>query len=179
MPRAPTARRYAQAFFQIALEQKNQEGGLAQLELIADALRDGAFAALLAAPQIRLADKLRAVDEVLASLSPLAKNLVALLASRGSISLVPAVLRHYQRLLDVYMGIERASVVTAVPLDDHHEEQVAQLLQALMTSEVKITPRVDPAILGGMVARVGDRLIDGSTKTRLQNMRKKLTEASS
>ena len=177
MPRAPSARRYAQAFFQIALETNELDGRLEELQLIGQALQDEDFAALLAAPQVKLADKIRVIAEILSSVSPLARNLVSLLASRGMVSLVPGILQHYMRFLDEHNGIERAEVLTAVPLESQQGARVVQLLQDLVGKEVQITSRVEPLILGGMVAKVGDRIIDGSTKTRLQDMRKDLAEA--
>jgi len=85
--------------------------------------------------------------------------------------------RIFNEMADERRGIARADVVTAVPLDDAQRNQVAAGLAKLMgRSEVMMTESVDSEIIGGVVARVGDRLIDGSTRTQLRAMRDSLAE---
>ena len=79
--------------------------------------------------------------------------------------------------MDEQEGRERAVVRSAVPLEAAHVERLAGYLGELVGKDVDVTTAVDPAILGGLVARVGDRLIDGSVRTRLQDMRKSLAES--
>ncbi|MBI4299377.1 MAG: ATP synthase F1 subunit delta [Chloroflexi bacterium] len=177
MPRMPSARRYAQAFFQIALDGNDLEGKGEELRLIDEALKVEEFATFLDAPQIKLADKIGAIGEILASVSPISRNLVSLLVSRGKVSLLPGILNHYQKFLDEHNGIVRAEVFTAVPMEAHQEARLVQILRDMTGNEVRLTSRVETLILGGIVAKVGDYLIDGSTRTRLQDMRKLLIEA--
>lgn len=78
--------------------------------------------------------------------------------------------------MDAHQGRERAEVVTAHPLEDQQRERLGRWLSQLRGKEVVLTSREDPEILGGLVVRVGDGLIDGSTKGRLEAMRKGLAE---
>ena len=110
------------------------------------------------------------------TVGPLALNLVSLLASRNLAGLMPGIVEQYQRLLDDHNGIERAEVVSAVPLDDAQRASVEELLKEVVGKEIRLTSRVDPQIIGGIVARVGDHVIDGSTATRLESMRRELIE---
>jgi F-type H+-transporting ATPase subunit delta len=85
--------------------------------------------------------------------------------------------RVFNEMSDEQHGIARAEVVTAVPLDDSQRAQIAAGLAKLVgRSEVVVTESVDSEIIGGVVAKVGDRLIDGSTRTQLRAMRDSLAE---
>ncbi len=179
MPRAPSPRRYAQAAFEIALEHNEPEGWLEDLEVLQQALGQEDIAVFLEAPQVRLTDKLEALQEVMDSVRPLVRNLLSLLVSRGTSRLIPDILIHYRRLLDAHRGIERGEVVTAVALSDNLHQRVADFLKGLVGREVIFSSRVEPLILGGLIARVGDRVIDGSTRTRLEDMRRSIINAAS
>jgi F-type H+-transporting ATPase subunit delta len=175
MPKAASARRYAQAVFQIGLEHDNLEQWYDDLATMAAALDDGELAAFLNAPQVTVDRKVEVISEALGdSVSPLAANLLALLASRGIASILPDLVESYQALLDDHRGIERAEVVSPVPLDDEQRRRVSDLLVGMVGKQVRLNSRVEPSILGGFVARVGDRVIDGSARTRLNQMRRRL-----
>jgi F-type H+-transporting ATPase subunit delta len=89
----------------------------------------------------------------------------------------PEMYRIFSEMTDEYRGIARAEVITAVALDDARRRKIIDGLARLTGRvEVKITESVDGQIIGGVVAKVGDRLIDGSTRTLLQAMRDSLTE---
>ena len=178
MPTSASARRYAQAAFEIALEKGDLDGWLDDLTLVARSLEDSDFSALLDAPQVSAAQKISIIGDALGgSVGDLPLNLLSLLASRNAASSMSAVVERYQQLLDAHRGIERAEVVSAVPLDAQQLEKIAELLKTMVDSkEVRLTSRVDPQILGGLVARVGDRLMDGSTLTRLRAMERELAQ---
>lgn len=178
MPTSASARRYAQAAFEIALEKGDPDGWLDDLTLIARSLEERDFSELLDAPQVSAAQKISIIGDALGgSVGELPLNLLSLLASRNAATSMPAVVERYQQLLDAHRGIERAEVVSAVPLDDRQLKKIAELLKTMVESkEVRLTSRVEPQILGGLVARVGDRLIDGSTLTRLRTMERELAE---
>ncbi len=177
MPRSASARRYAQAVFQIAIENDELESWLDDLTVLSAAVQGSELSAFLDAPQLSPSRKIAVLQSALSdTVGPLALNLVSLLASRNLAGLMPGIVDQYQRLLDEHNGIERAEVVSAVPLDDAQRANVEELLKDMVGKEIRLTSRVDPQIIGGMVARVGDRLIDGSTATRLESMRRELIE---
>jgi len=80
----------------------------------------------------------------------------------------------YQRLLDSYRGIESAEVITAIPLDERDELKLAEHLSAIVGKKVVLKPEVDPTLIGGFVARVGSRLLDGSTHGKLMALKREL-----
>lgn len=147
------------------------------LTLLADAVANRDFVEFIDAPEIPTDRKLAVVQESLKdSLSPMALNFISLLATRSISHIVPDVVTQFEQLLNDHRGIEHAEVVTAVALSDEQEDRVSQLLKDMVGKEIRLTTRVDPSILGGLVARVGDKVIDGSTRTRLGVMRLDIVE---
>ncbi len=167
----PTARRYAQAVFELALEHDTVDQWSNDLDLMADVMGDGDFFALLEAPQVPDRVKYQGIDTVLAGASQLARNLASVLVDHGTVRFVGAIRDEFRALADAHNGVARAEVVTAVALEDAERERVSQLLGELVGAKVETTERVDPEIIGGIIARVGDHLIDGSVRTRLADMR--------
>lgn len=176
MPKGASARRYAQAVFNIASERSETDKWLADLGLLANAMQNADFAGFLDAPQLTAAQKRGLIQESLSdSVGPLALNLMSLLASRGSARLVPAIAENYQRLLDAANGIERAEIVSATPLSDDRRARIVAMLGQMVDGEVVATARVEPDIMGGFIARVGDKVLDGSVRTRFNQLRRELT----
>ena len=176
MAGAPKARRYARAAFDIAIEEDRLEGWLQDIQRAREALEDDALRTYLELPKITLARKVDVLRESLSGLNPLAQNLIGLLVSRGTVGLLPQIAEEYRRLMDAHQGRERAELVSAHPLEDQQRERVGRWLGQLLGKEVILTSREDPELLGGLVVRVGDSIIDGSTKGRLEAMRKDLAE---
>jgi F-type H+-transporting ATPase subunit delta len=108
---------------------------------------------------------------------PLAWNLVRLLEQRGKTDIARAIQQQYQERVDEQRGVAHAVVTTAVPLADDERQAVAQRLSALTGKQVDVTAVVDDSIIGGIVARIGDELIDGSTKSRLVALKRRLEGA--
>ena len=175
MPKGASARRYAQAAFELALDKGEFDAWSDDLGYLAGALESDEFSAFLDAPQVTVSQKISLIDETVAgSISPLARNLLALLAGRNSANLLPGITNVYHEMLDAHRGIERAEIVSAVPLSDEQQSRVENMLKEMVGKEIVLTVRVDPQILGGIVARVGDRVIDGSTRTKLEGLRREL-----
>lgn len=177
MPRYPSARRYAQAVFQIALEHDGLDAWVDDLQTLADLLDDREVAGFLDAPQVPDARKLETVRQLLGdSVSTLAANLLSLLATKSMTQLVPGILEQFSAMVDRHRGIEWADVTTAVPLDEAQEKEVSQLLSGVAGSEVSLRAYVEPELIGGMVARLNDRVIDGSVRSKLKNMHRQVVE---
>ena len=175
MARGASARRYAQAVFAIALDQGEPDRWLDDLALLADAMANEEFATFVDAPQLTLSQKTDLIGETLGdSVSDLARNLISLLASRNSARLLPNITESYQEMLDDHNGVERAEIISAVALSDEQQARIETTLTGIVGKEITATSRVEPQILGGFVARVGDKVIDGSTRTRLDELRREL-----
>ena len=177
MPRAASARRYAQAVFELALENRELEKWFDDLTLLSDSVSNQEFLDFLSQPRVTSEEKIRVVRDALGdSVGPLALNLMSLLATKNIAHILPGITDQYQELLDAQQGIERAEAGPALPLDDDEQRRVTEMLSAMSGRDVRLTTRVDAEILGGMIIRIDDRVMDGSTRSRLHAMRRELAE---
>jgi F-type H+-transporting ATPase subunit delta len=172
MGKGVSAKRHAQAVFQIALEEKQLDRWLGDVEKIAAVLGDADIAAVLASPRVRVDKKRDVLNRGLKGMSPMAMNLALLLVEKNRLHLARSLAVEYRRLMNTYLGMELAEVTTAIPISAQEGESIGKGLAAISGKRVTVESSVDPAILGGFVAKLGDKLIDGSARTRLQELRK-------
>ena len=174
MPRGVYARRYSQAVFEIALERKELDRWQSDLRKIASLGEDATFIAFLESPRFHFDDKARLLSERLGDINPLALNLVYLLVARGRLSMVGDIADGYQQLLDSYRGIAQAEITTVIPLDDEDKLRLEEHLGAIVGKKVVLKPEIDSSLIGGIVARIGGKLLDGSTRSQLMALKKEL-----
>jgi len=172
--------RYARALLDVAVKEQ------ADLELVERDLSQ--FAALftqypllekvLLNPAVPLPRKRAAVSELLAQakFTPIVSKLLTLLADRDRLVLVPDVLKTYSdRLLD-YRGVVRAEVTTAMGLDAGRADAIQKGLAGLTGRTVLLQTKIDPSIVGGLVARIGSTVYDASVTRQLERMKERLQE---
>lgn len=174
MARRAYAKRYSQAIFEIALETGELDKWQSDLPKIISIVGETTFKAFLESPKVHFDGKARLLSEQLEGIGPFALNLVLLLVARGKLSKIDDIADEYQRLLDNYHGIEPAEVITAIPLDEKNELKLAEHLGAIVGKKVALKPEVDPTLIGGFVARVGGKLLDGSTHGKLMALKREL-----
>lgn len=175
MRREAAAKRYAQAAFAVALEHEELEQWATDMAAIAMVMGQSEAIALLQSNKVPAAEKEAILARALAGIGPRAMNLARLLVAKNRVYLAPQIDEEFRALVDEHRGIAWATVTTAVPLSDTQKELVASKLGGMTGRQVNVETEVDPAILGGLVARVGDTLIDGSTRSRLLALKKELT----
>ncbi len=174
MLRDPAAKRYAQAAFQLARDKGELDAWERDLRALGDALQTPDAMAYLASVRVPGEAKQEFLRRVMEQPTPLVWNLVLLLIERSRLALFPQIIQEFQELLDDERGIAHAQVTTAVPMSDSERTAVAVRLSELTGKRVQIETHEDPEMLGGLVARIGDRLIDGSTKTKLIALKRQL-----
>ena len=174
MARRVYAKRYAQAVFEIALEKKELDRWQSDLREIASLGDDATVIAFLESPKFDFGAKVKLLSERLVDINPLVLNLVYLLLARGRLSMLGEIADEYQRLLDSYRGIEQAEVTTAVPLDDEDKLRLEERLGAVVGKKVVVKPEVDSSVIGGFIARIGGKLLDGSTRSKLEVLKREL-----
>jgi F-type H+-transporting ATPase subunit delta len=173
--------RYARALLDVAVKEQSD------LELIEKNLEQ--FAGLftqypllekvLLNPAVPVPRKRAAVADILAQakFTPIVTKLLAMLADRDRLVLVPDLLTAYRdRLLD-HRGVVRAEVTTATALDAGRTEAIQNGLAALTGRKVLLVTKIDPSIIGGLVARVGSTVYDGSVTRQLEKMKDRLAES--
>ena len=178
MARLTSGKRYAQAAFKLALEKGESDSWQASLRKMADLAADEQLVALLENPRLSFETKKAILVEFLGKINPLALNLACLLVHKDRLGTAGDISRQYDRLLDAHYGIEHVEVITALPLDDEEKGRISSRFGEIIGHKVVIDAQVDPSIVGGIKARIGDTLIDGSVKGKLGALRKSLVEIS-
>ena len=174
MQRSAIAKRYAQAVFEIAEETNAFDRWMADLEQLAAALDEGQLVAVLESPKARVEDRTRLLTARFANVSPLALNLALLLASKGRFPIVGQVRDEYEELLNDHRNVAIAEATTVVELSPAEKDKLAEQLGQLTGKRIVLRTKVDPAIGGGLLARIGDRVIDGTVRTRLALLKDQL-----
>jgi len=147
------------------------------LRKIADLAKDEELIALLQTPRLPFPAKKSLLEMRVGKINPLPFNLALLLVSKGILRRGGDIFQQYNNLLDAHRGVERAKVTAALPLGDEEREAFSLHLGEMVKRKVVIDAQVDPSIIGGFIARVGDTLIDGSIRQRLERLKKSLVEA--
>jgi F-type H+-transporting ATPase subunit delta len=175
-----SANRYAKALFDVALQEK---ADLDQVERDLQAVTR----MMQASPDLAAASKrgsvtdaarkalMEAVSKAMTLTTPVTKLLV-LLAETGKLHYVPDLAESYRERLLAHHNIVRAEVTSATPLSAEKTKALAESLSKVTGKKVEVSTSVDPDLLGGVVARIGSTVYDGSVKTQLQQLRKELVE---
>ena len=174
MARGPSARRYARALFDLAAERGRQEEWQTQLRDAASAASEPSVALYLGLPRVPIEDKLDAVRRLLEGYDPMVVNAVQLLTQRRALDALPDVAAAYDALLNESMGRVSVSVTSAIALSDPQRTRLSGELERVLRGDVVLDLREDGGLLGGLIVQVGDQVIDGSVRTRLDSMRRTL-----
>lgn len=177
MPANASERRYATAAFTVAGRAGDYDAWLSTLSELARVLRMPSARTVFLSPAVPAGQKTAALDRALPNTLPLVRNFIHILVNRDRLAEVPGIVEALGELINVQRGIITAEVTTAVPLDAELERVVAQRIAehtGRSADKVTIRSRVDPAIIGGVVARVGDQVIDDSVRGRIERLRRTL-----
>jgi F-type H+-transporting ATPase subunit delta len=172
--RMASAKRHAQAVFQLALESDSIDRWRSELTRLAETLAEPELAAILENPKLHADEKMELIRNCLPGLTQQALNLAFFLVARQRLGIVGQILAAYEIMADAKEGLEHARVVTAVPLDQKETQSLMDRLAKITGKRIVLDTDVDPDIIGGFVARIGDKLIDGSTKARLRALKRGL-----
>ena len=171
--RASLAGRYASALFDLARDERQIESVSASLNMVKAALAESAdFRALTTSPLINRVEAAKAIGPTAEALGvdPLTRRFLGVLATNGRLAQLDAVIRTFDRLAAEHRGESTAEVTSAFPLNDDQITALKANLKARGGNDVAIDAKVDPSILGGIVVRLGSRMIDASIKTKLNNL---------
>ncbi len=177
MIRDVAAKRYAEAAYLIATQDGKLDAWSDGLAAMAGLFGDEQASLLFQSTRVSAAEKIKIADTALAGADPLVLNLARLLLRRGRTALGPQIAEAFQGLVDAAKGISHALVTSAVPIAGDDLKAVEQRLREITGGAVVLETRVDESILGGLVVRIGDRLIDGSTINKLRALKRQLAGA--
>jgi F-type H+-transporting ATPase subunit delta len=171
---ASVAGRYASALYDLATEQnqvKPVEQAMTQLQGMLDASPD--LHNLVRSPVFSADEQTKALSSVMekAGITGLTANFVKLIARNRRLFTLPAMIKNYHTLVARGRGEMQAEVTSAVALTEPQLQQLKETLKASAGKDVTITSRVDPGLLGGLVVKIGSRMIDSSIATKLNNLK--------
>jgi len=171
------ARRYAHALFLQARQESVLEQVTAELHAVVEVMQSTGLLPFLLSPRIPLEAKERVLDHATHEASALLRRFLKLLLRRGRIRQLAEIRKAIVRMRDETLGVERASVTTAVPLNAAQREKLQTELRRLMKKEIILELRLRPKILSGAIVEIGDYLIDGSVEKEIRNLRDRLRRA--
>lgn len=168
------AGRYATAVFELAQEQNavdSLERDLLALKAMIDESSD--LSRLVKAPVFSAEEQAGGMRAVLSAMqaSPLATKLVLMVAEKRRLFVLTDIIKSFERLVANLRGEVSAQVTSARPLSDAQTEELKSILRSKLGREARLEAKVDPSLLGGLVVKVGSRMIDSSLRTKLDGLR--------
>jgi F-type H+-transporting ATPase subunit delta len=173
------AARYANALFELALEEKVLPGVEADLDRFAALIDESPdLKRLVRSPVFSSDEQLRAVDAVLVrdQIGGIVANLIKVAAGNRRLFAVPDMITAFKRLAAKQRGEVAAEVTSAEPLTDAHVADLKAALKASLGKDVTLSSHVDPSLIGGLIVKVGSRMIDGSLRTKLNSLKLAMKE---
>ncbi len=175
MLKGAVARRYAAAVFDLASRQHTLDRTLDDVQGIAQVFSHRKIAFLLREPKVLAQRKERAIREAIQSkVLPTSLNLALLLIQRDLVDYTSNIAKELEQMVRDYRNEAVAEVTTATPMDSVQSSTVQRALAQRTGKTIIVHPHIDPNILGGVIARVGDQLIDGSVRYRLSVLQQQL-----
>lgn len=174
------ARRWARAIFEIGKETNSITRLDADIEAFARTYAENEeLATVLVNPLVPEAAREAVLDEIAAKmgLCDSARNTLRLLARKRRLAVLPDIARQLARLVDEDQSVVRAEVTSAAPLTDDYLGRLRAELEKATGKKVTLVTKQDPSLIGGVVTKIGDRVIDGSVRARLTGLRESLLRA--
>jgi F-type H+-transporting ATPase subunit delta len=169
---------YANALADIALEQGAAEPVLKQLSEFGAAFAASAeLRVFLTAPGLSRQVKHGVIEKLAARMgaSKIIRNFLFVMVDNQRAALLPDILAAFQEVIRRRQGVAEAEVSSAVNLSDAQKAQLLQTLERLTGKKIQAQYALEPELLGGAVVRIGDTIYDGSLRSRLKEMRARLT----
>jgi len=177
---AGMAGRYATALFDLALEDKALDKVRADLDRFDGLVADSAeLTRLVRSPVFTADEQVKALDAILkqAGIDGISANFIKLVAANRRLFAVRGIIKAFRALVAAHKGEVSASVTAAEPLSDKNLAALKGALNAVTGKDVDLKVDVDPAIIGGLVVKLGSRMVDSSIRTKLNSIKTAMKEA--
>lgn len=171
------ARRYARALLTIGQEDKEYRKYGEELEQFVGFLKENAeLENAIANPRYPLESRKNILKVIVekGELSLVVSRFLSLLQEKRRMNIIESVTECYHKLVDELENVSRAEIISAVPLEEKALESITKALEKIVSRKIIAEAKTDPGILGGVIARVGDLLLDGSVRTQLLNIKENL-----
>jgi F-type H+-transporting ATPase subunit delta len=170
----PVARRYARALFDLGVESNSLDKMTAEVKSVADAVAASPeLASVLTSPTVPVPTRKAIMSDIAQKLgvSPLVKNAILLVTDHNRAGALPRIANALSELADEKAGKLRAEVSSAAPLTEAQYTKLTASLEKLTGRKISLVKKTDPSLIGGVVTRIGDKVYDGSVKSRLEEIR--------
>lgn len=167
---------YSEAMFELAAEQNCAAEVFGELEALKKLWEENpGFSKLLDAPTISLEEKLGIAEKAFKGrVSETVYNFICVLTEKGRAGVLPEIADSYKEKWYDFSGIAEVTVTTSEPLTDALREKLLNKLKTVYKKEIRLEERVDPSLMGGMVVKYGNTMLDGSVRTRMDNIQKQI-----
>lgn len=171
------AKTYGDALFELAIEENKLDAIADDVQVLTEALCESQeLTSLMSHPKISKEEKQEVISAVLAKATKEVAGFVNIVIEKGRYMELPEIFRYFIERVKEYKNIGTACVTTAVELSDSQKKQVVERLLATTKYEaMEVDYKVDSALIGGMIIRIGDRVVDSSIQTKLYELTKDLT----
>jgi F-type H+-transporting ATPase subunit delta len=176
-PRDIAGRRYALALIAIARDDRDFDAWADAVDALEALTAQPAYIEALQADGMTDEAFQAIVRRVVPAVGAKQLNFLRLLRRKNRLALGGSIASFFRELLDAERGVVRAEVTSAVALDDEQRRRLAAKIAADTGKQVELDAHVDPSLIGGVTVRIGDRMIDGSTRSRLRSLRTQLERA--
>jgi F-type H+-transporting ATPase subunit delta len=164
------ARPYAQAAFEVAQKQTDLKGWSAVLQTLSDLLANAEVKAVVCSPRVKQSELEALMLELAGKLNKEQSNFVRVLAQSGRLEVVAEMAAMFEALRAEAEKSAQVIVSSALALNEEQQQKIAAALKVRLGCDIKLSCNVDKALLGGIVIRMGDKVIDGSANTRLAEL---------
>ena len=168
------ARRYATAVLELAQEEKSVAAVEKDFIQLAKLIAESAdLARLVRAPVFSRDEQKKGMDAILRRMeaSPLTVRFVLTLAAKRRLFILTDIIRGFEQMVAAQRGQMAAHVTSARPLSDAQTAELKSILKAKLNRDIQLATNVDPTLLGGLIVKVGSRMIDSSLRTKLEGLR--------
>ena len=171
MAKKSSSRRYAQALFQIGAEEDNVKILLEDMEKVNESLKEEKLVYLLDSPKLKISETVKLIDDIFRKkIDESILKLLYVLAENKDFKYFSSIYNSYKLMVYDSLQIEIAEIITAVKLDQKSINNIKSKLENSINKKIEVSTSVDPALIAGFVAKIGDRILDSSAKSSLIKM---------
>ncbi len=172
-------KKYAVAMIELAEKYNILDAVNADLYLIKDIIISSVeLRQFIDHPLINKKDKKDILEKIFKEdISQYSLNLIKLLVDKNRLIILPFIAGYYNKILCKKRNIDTAQVITAVSIDENTINRIREKLEKMFKKQIKIEPKIDKDIIAGMIVKIGDKVIDGSIRTKFEKMKRRLCQS--
>ncbi|MDG1333582.1 MAG: ATP synthase F1 subunit delta [Crocinitomicaceae bacterium] len=176
MKNTKVAARYARALLDLAIEQKNVDSVLGDMQVFSATVKDSSeFELLLSSPVVKADKKIEIFKLAFEPFEKSTQDFIAMITNNGREAMLGDIAEAFEAQVKEHRGIVPMTITSAVPLDDSTRAAIMAKVQSSVEGTLEVEEKVDESLIGGFVVRMGDQQIDASVASQLNNLKQRLT----